>query len=266
MTETQNHPLKNRTVLVLSSQTEFAELVENAGAHVLRCPQLEIQPPEDFNSMDEAIENLFGYDWLIFVNNDSVRFFLTRLRQLGHETSELDSIRVCAIGEPTAATLEESQVHVDLVCGEFSAVTIIDRLANYLGGHDKLAGLNFVIPQAADGRDYLKPNIEDAGARADIVAAYRTTAASDSSLLRLRTIVESGGVDCFAFIDPSEGHGLARLLDTNDLSRLFKNVALATLDDQTAATALTFGLTSVIKPKSPVIQSLIDEISSYFST
>ena len=232
---------------------------------MLRSPKLEILPPDNFTSLDEALENLYGYDWLIFINIDSVSFFLTRLRHCGHETSELDSIKVCALGDASAAMLEESHVHVDLVCGELSAVTIVVSLANFLGGRDKLTGLNFMIPQAAVGRDYVKPAIEGAGARADVVAAYRTTAANDSSLLRLRTIVESGGVDCVAFTDSAEVHAFARLLDTNDLSRLLKNVAVAALDVQTAATVSTFALTTAIKPKSPVIQSLVDDISAHFS-
>jgi uroporphyrinogen III methyltransferase/synthase len=265
MSEINNHPLKNRTVLVLSSQTELARLVENAGASLLRAPELEIQPPETFTNLDEAIENLYGYDWLIFINVDSVGFFLTRLQHLGHEPGELDTIRVWAISESTAATLEESRVHVDLVCGESKASRVIDSLADYLGGRDKLTGLNVMIPQAAVGRDYLKPPLEDAGARADVIASYRTSAASDSRLLRLRTILTSGGVDCVAFISPSEVHDCARLFDTNDLFPLLKNVAVATLDEETAATASTFGLTSAIKPNGPVIQTLADAISSYFS-
>jgi uroporphyrinogen III methyltransferase/synthase len=265
MSELKNHPLKNRAVLVLPSQIELAQLVENAGAYVLRSPKPELQPPEDFTTLDEAIENLYGYDWLIFIKVDSVGFFLTRLRNLGHETSELDSIKVCAIGESTAATLEDSHVHVDLVSGQFSAATIISNLKNYLGGRDKLTGLNFMIPQAAVGRDYLKGDIEDAGARVDVVATYRTTAAGDSSLLRLRTILTNGGVDCVAFTRPSDVYDFVRLFDTNELSRLFKNVAVATVDDQTAATASNFGLTTTIKPNGPVIQSLVDAISSYFS-
>lgn len=265
MSELKNNPLKDRTVLVLSFQTELAELFDHAGAHVLRCPTLEIQPPETSTSIDEAIESLYGYDWLIFINVDSVSCFLTRLLQLGHETSALDSIKVCAIRDSTAAKLEDSYVHVDLVCGEFNASTVIDRLANYLGGRGKLTGLNFMIPQAAVGRDYLKGHLEDVGARADVVNGYRTTAANDSSLLRLRTILTSGGVDCVAFIRPSDVDDLARLFDANDLFPLFKNVTVATLDDDTAETALEFGLTTAIKPNHPVIQALVDAISSYFS-
>jgi uroporphyrinogen-III synthase len=41
-------------------------------------PQLAIQAPPTYSGLDEAIENLFGYDWLLFINENAARFFLER--------------------------------------------------------------------------------------------------------------------------------------------------------------------------------------------
>jgi uroporphyrinogen III methyltransferase / synthase len=263
MSELKTHPLKNRIVLVHSSQTELARLLEDAGAQVLVWPKLTIQPPETFDDLDEAIQSLYGYDWLILVNSASANSFLARFKRLGHETSELDATRVCAIGDSTAGVLEQSQVHVDLVCGQLSATAVIESLANYLGGRDKLAGLTFLLPQAAVGRPYLKPQLEDAGARADVVTAYRTTTEHDSSLRRLRTILAGGGVDCVAFTSPTEVNDFAQLFDTNDFSAL-AGIAVATTDHETSATAATFSLLTTIEPNGHGIHSLVDAISSHF--
>jgi uroporphyrinogen-III synthase len=56
----------------------------------------------------------------------------------------------------------------------------IAAVTSYAGGSDALRGVNFLLPQAAIGRDYLKDDLTDAGARADVVAAYRTVAGGDS--------------------------------------------------------------------------------------
>ena len=250
-------------VLVHSSQAELARRIEDGGAKVLAWPKLTIQPPETFTDLDEAIESLYGYDWLILVNSVSANSFLARFKHLGHETNELDATRVCAIGESTAGILEQSQVHVDLVCGQLSAAAVIESLANYLGGRDKLAGLTFLLPQAAVGRPYLKPSLEDAGGRADVVIAYRTTTGGDSSLLRLRTILAGGGVDCVAFTCPDEVNDFAQLFDTNDFSPL-AGIAVATTDDETAASAAAFSLITTIGPNGPGIHALVDAISSHF--
>jgi uroporphyrinogen III methyltransferase/synthase len=253
-------------VLLLTAHLELTKHLEDAGARVVPCPKLDIQPPESFTALDEAIENLYGYDWLIFGNVDSVRFFLQRLEQQEHEISELDSLKVCAIGELTRTVLEEARVHVDVESAQLDSATVVEALATYLGGADSLRGLNFLIPQSTIGRDYLKDHLEEAGARADVIAAYRTAAASDSRLVRLRTLLLSGGIDCVVFADASEVHSFARLFDTNDLGALLSNVALAALDEETAETAARFKLATALRPAGRSGQSLAEAIAGYYSS
>ena len=52
-------------------------------------PEIEIGEPESYVTLDEAIENLFGYDWLLFLNANAVEFFLRRFHQLGREVSDI---------------------------------------------------------------------------------------------------------------------------------------------------------------------------------
>src|SRR5882762_3683854 len=75
-----NHqPLTGRTILIASSAPqELRAELEVVGARLISWPKLDISPPETYASLDEAIENLFGYDWLIFRNVNAVTFFLGR--------------------------------------------------------------------------------------------------------------------------------------------------------------------------------------------
>ena len=68
----------------------------------MACPTIEISPLDSYELLDEAIEHLYGYDWLIFTSVNGVNHFFARLHAGGHETSELDELKVCAIGEATA--------------------------------------------------------------------------------------------------------------------------------------------------------------------
>jgi uroporphyrinogen-III synthase len=256
----ENLPPGNRNVLVMSA--ELSQALERAGARVLTCPKLEIQSPDTFTGLDEAIENLYGYDWLIFVSADSVRLFLKRLEAQSVNVGDLDSLRVCAIGESTLAALEESQVHIDLVPAEFAAAGIVAALATYLNGTDGLNGVNLLIPQATIGHDYLKPALENAGARADVVATYRTTA-DNSNLLRLRTLMSSGSLDCVAFAEASEVHDFARLFDTNDLADLLNQLAVACIGELTTKAAAEHGLRARVQAVDH--SALVKEIGSYFA-
>ena len=105
-----NQSLSGRTVLVSpgKAQGELATELKQHGARVLTWPGLDIGGPEAYDALDEAIENLFGYDWLIFRNTNAVDFFLRRFHNRGHEISELDALRVCAVGEEAVTKLEEA--------------------------------------------------------------------------------------------------------------------------------------------------------------
>src|SRR5918912_4497047 len=103
-----NEPLAGRTVVITRARAqaqEFAALLEGYGARVVACPTIEIVEPESYAPLDQAIENLYGYDWLIFTSTNGVDFFLRRLAELGRDRAELDELRVCAIRAATAERL-----------------------------------------------------------------------------------------------------------------------------------------------------------------
>ena len=52
---------------------------------------------------DEAIDNLFCYDWLVLKNEAAAGAFLSRF-QHRHEPDELDDLKTIAIGESTGGT------------------------------------------------------------------------------------------------------------------------------------------------------------------
>jgi uroporphyrinogen III methyltransferase / synthase len=262
-----NQSLVNRTILVPASEDyEFVSALTRHGARVFAWPQIEIVEPDNYRALDEAIQNLFGYDWLIFANSNAAEFFLRRLQRTGHEISELDALRVCAFNDATRQQLEESHVHVDLVPETFATDGVMAALETYNGGPDSLRGLNFLLPRAAISRDYLRQAIEDAGARVDVVPAYRTAGSHNSELVQLNVLLDGGGIDCVVFTSPSTVNELSQLLDTNDLSRLLKEVAVACVDENTAQAAEEFGLRGHIVPIEPGVAALVSALTAHLGS
>jgi uroporphyrinogen III methyltransferase / synthase len=76
-------PLAGRTIVVTraSSQAgDFSNTLEAYGATVISCPTIEIAEPESYERLDEAIDHLYGYDWIIFTSANGVEYFLRRLQ------------------------------------------------------------------------------------------------------------------------------------------------------------------------------------------
>jgi uroporphyrinogen III methyltransferase/synthase len=258
-----NRLLNGRTVLIASSapQSLTAELA-GVGARVLRWPSLDIRALETYTALDEAIENLFGYDWLIFRNVNAVALFLDRFQELRHEISELDSVRVCALGQEVLQRLEESHVHVDVIPDRLSTQSILEALEIYVGGREALRGLNFLVPSAPASHTYLQKALEDAGARADLVTAYRTCSTNDS--YRINALIRGGAFDCVTFTSAAEVLELAQLFDVSELGELLKEVAVVCTGQETAQCAAGFGLATNITVNTVEGPALADAIASCF--
>ena len=247
-----------------SQADELSTLLESYGANVLTCPTIEIREPENYNRLDEVLDHLYGYDWLIFTSTNGVEFFLRRLLNRGLRIEDLDEIRVCAIGQKTADKLHDAHVHVDVVPTESTGEGVFAALSEFVGGNEHLRGLNILLPRAAVGRDYLPKALEDAGARVDVVTAYQTVLPENFDRGRLSAMLAGSG-DCIAFTSPSTIKNLAKLFDTHDLGNTLPGVVIACIGPITAAAALEYGLKTDIQPTQQTVNHLAHAIADYYS-
>jgi uroporphyrinogen III methyltransferase / synthase len=266
-TSTANQPLAGRTVVITRAQEQasaFVAELERYGATVVPCPTIEIRALESYELLDEAIAHLYGYDWLIFTSSNGVEYFFQRLQVGARAAGDLDQLRVCAIGDATAERLRELQIHVDVIPEEFKAEGVFTALETFVGGKEALRNLNVLIPRASVARDYLPKALEQAGARVDVVPAYRTSLPGDLDRGRVAAML-SGSADCIAFTSSSTVRNLAQLFDTQDLSAMLSGVSIACIGDITATTAAEFGLSVDIQPQQFTIPALARAIADYFS-
>lgn len=266
-TQASSHPLAGKTIVITRARAqaeEFVSELKRYGADVVVCPTIQIKPLTDYTRLDEAIEHLYGYDWLIFTSVNGVDHFLERLGQQQRDAHELDEIKVCAIGDATAERLHNLHVHVDVVPSEFKAEGVYAALASFVGGEGALSGLNILIPRASVARDYLPKALEKAGARVDVVPAYSTSLPDDLDKGHVAAML-SGNADCIAFTSSSTVRNLGTLFDTQDLSGPLRNVVVACIGDVTATTADEYGLTVEIQPSEFTIPALAKAIAEYFA-
>ena len=264
---TNTQPLAGRTVVITRAQNqadEFVAELERYGAEVVLCPTIEIRELESYERLDEAIEHLYGYDWIIFTSVNGVEYFFQRLKTANRDVSDLDELKTCAIGEATADRLRDLHVHVDVIPEEFKAEGVFSALERFVGGTKELENVNILIPRASVARDYLPQALEKAGARVDVVPAYRTELPADLDRGRVAAML-SGSADCIAFTSSSTVRNLARLFDTLDLSVVLAGIVIACIGDITATTAANYGLRVNIQPQQFTIPELARAIADYFS-
>ncbi|MEE9221789.1 MAG: uroporphyrinogen-III synthase, partial [candidate division NC10 bacterium] len=70
-------PLIGRRIVVTRAreqQGEFTELLEGYGAEVIECPTIALLPPKDWGTLDQALDRIGSYNWVIFTSANGVRF------------------------------------------------------------------------------------------------------------------------------------------------------------------------------------------------
>ena len=242
-----------------ASDRELATALEKSGVRVWTWPLLAIGAPADDSSLREAIENVFGYDWLILKNARAADYFI-RSFLAEHPPEELDELRVLAIGSETCDKTSELHIHVDIAVERFATNKVYGEIQSYVGDVE-IARLNVLVPNASSSRECFEELLEADGARVDSVTAYRTCSHSDE-LAKLKALINGGGIDCLAFTGASALNELACLFDTDDLPRLLTGVAVICRDQTTAEAASEFGLAQTLTPSETSLDRLADLIKN----
>lgn len=191
--------LRGRRVAITRTEDDargLAEALRARGAEVWIRPAIRRAPPSDPGPLRAAVEGLLagGYDGVLCTSPAAV----AALRRLVGETPFPASL-FGAVGPATEAALVEWKKGPIVVGprhdGRSLAEALVDRM--------EMRGLTFLQPRAEEGREELAQGLGAAGARVDVVAAYRTLPATDEALVSLRESLEEGELDAVIFASPS---------------------------------------------------------------
>ncbi|MEK7847376.1 MAG: uroporphyrinogen-III synthase, partial [Chloroflexota bacterium] len=249
-----NRPLFGKRVLVTRSRhqaSRLSQLLAREGAEPVELPTIEIRPVAS-GALDRAFSRLGDFGWAIFTSANGVEAFFSRLSERGQDTRALGGVRVCAIGEATAAALTARGLRADLVPAEFSASGILKALE----GVD-IAGLRFLLPRAEAVPPELARGLRERGAEVKEVAVYRTRPAAPTQ--KARELIQSA--DIITFTSSSTVQGLARLAGGDVV--LINRATVACIGPVTAATAAEMGIRTDVVAPTHTIPGLVAALVEY---
>jgi len=232
-------PLKGRRIAVTRAEQQLGaarRLFEQAGAQVFDLPALVIGPPDHWGPLDDALDELEDFHWLIVSSANGVEAVQARLKRRGRSLARRPaSLKIAAVGRKTAAELEALGAPADFVPPAFVADSLIEHFP--VSGW----GLRLLLPRVqSGGRTLLAEAFAEAGARVVEVAAYESRCPTSLPAVTLAAL-DAGGLDAITFSSGKTVQHTAQLLEAHfgaSWLEQLNGVALVSIGPQTSRSCL----------------------------
>jgi uroporphyrinogen III methyltransferase/synthase len=257
----ENRPLWGKTILVTRAREQASDLVNRLtalGANCIESPTIQVVPPDDLRPLDQALDQLARYDWVVFTSVNGVGFFFKRLFERGQDVRALSHLRTATIGPATAARLREYGLTSDIIPASYRAEAVVEAFEQ-----EQVDGRRVLLPRAAEARPVLPQELTRMGAEVDEITVYHTqpVVAHTETLLQL---LESRQIDLITFTSSSTVTNFIGLLPAERRDQLLQGVAVACIGPITADTAKKFQLPVDIMAQEYTIPGLCDAILGHY--
>ncbi len=247
-------PLFGKRVLVTRSRAQaslLSEKLAELGAEPVELPTIEVAPPYDWSSLDNAIRDIHSFNWIIFTSANAVRMFFGRMKEKGWDSRSLAGAKICAIGPATAGELDSFGLKPDFVPGEFTSEGIVGSV-----GSMGMSGARVLLPRADIAPEGLVKGLRKLGATVEQVVAYRTLVPEDS---KAKEVLARGDIDAATFTSSSTVKNLVELLDGH-APEMLNGVVIASIGPVTSETARSLGLRVDVEAKEHTIPGLVQAL------
>lgn len=264
--------LANRLVLVTRAATQatsFSQTLVTLGARVQEMPTLEIGPPSSWQALDEAIEVLPRFQWLVLSSVNGVDAFFQRLAHLQHTNppageqaqAHLPHLNIAVVGQKTADRLNHYGLAPTFMPTQFVADALVTEFP------EPLEGCTLLFPRVeSGGRDVLVQAFRAQAAEITEVPAYESHCPDRIEPAALEAI-ESGEVSVITFASSKTVVHFVQLLEQafgSTWQDRIRTAAIASIGPQTSKTCLELLGRVEIEAKVYTLEGLTEALLYYF--
>jgi uroporphyrinogen-III synthase len=232
-------PLRGRRVAITRAEHQLGAartLFTAAGAELLDLPALVLSAPDSWGPLDDALEELADFHWLVFSSSNGVEAVEQRLRRRGSSLARRPpGVRLAAVGRKTAQLLDDLGAPADFVPPAFVADSLVEHFP--VSGW----GLRLLLPRVqSGGRTLLAEAFAAAGSRVVEVPAYETRCPEALPSATLAAL-EQGDLDAITFSSGKTVSHTARLLQAafgDDWRQRLEGLAIVSIGPQTSERCL----------------------------
>jgi len=262
-----SRPLFGKRILVTRPRDQSADLVERLeamGAEAIEAPMIRIEPPDNYDALDDACGRADTFDWIVFSSTNAVDAFISRLLESPFDLRALGNAKLCGVGSATADRLAGHGLKIDVMPSEYRAEALIHALTQT----GDLAGRKILLPHADVGREIIADELRKQGAQVTEVVAYRTVATDPEREGQpdvYRLLLE-GRIDIVTFTSPSAVLNMVSVLGAEPAVDLLRKTVVAAIGPVTAEAATRCGIETSVVPDKYTVPALVSAIVRYVET
>jgi uroporphyrinogen-III synthase len=279
--------LKGKQVVITRAESqakEMGELVIARNGKPYFFPVIEPQLTKRVHLVDQAIDNIEQYDWIIFTSVNAVRFFIERVLLLTEthvESGVIDSgtnpdpssspahsstnvgievinqKNIAAIGPKTASALYNYGVQVTAMPTTYEQEALVEACKDRLH-----SGMKVLYPRAQMARRHLRDQLEKLGICVDEVELYETVPVKAGKEELLHRMANKT-IDVITFTSSSTVRYFVQLFEGTKWREHLDSIIIACIGPVTAKAARDLGLLVDVEAHEYTAENLLDEIDCY---
>ena len=256
----ERRPLFGQRIVVTRSREQGGRLsgrLRELGAEVIEVPTIKFEPPEEKQSLVDALLELNSYDWLVFTSPNGVTKFFEYFFKRFHDLRDLGGARIAAVGPATANKLKELHLQVDLMPDEALASEIAKEFRKF----ESIENLKICLLRAEVANPELPRALEELGAIVDDVAVYRTVPEMEDVTGAAANLLEHGA-DWVAFTSGSTVENFHARFELPALLRKFPQLKTATIGPETSKALTALGGKPTLEAKHHTLDGLVEALVS----
>lgn len=251
----ENKPLFGKRVIVTRSRTQSSSLVEkisDLGGNPIELPTIKIDKIEDNIQLENEINNIKDYTYLILTSKNGVDIFFDKLDEMGLDSRALANLKVCAIGSATAKEIKNRGIKADIVPDKFVAEYLFEELKPILKSTDKV-----LMPRAKNARDYLVDKIGDI---CEIKEVYTYETVVDPTRKdEVLELLNQDNADYITFASSSTVKNFVEIIGEENIDKL-NNIKVISIGPITTQTIKELGLNLYKEAEVSTIDGMISTI------
>lgn len=223
-------PLLGKKILVTRAKEQaksFVKKIEKLGGTPIVVPLLAFRPPKNRERLQEALQKLATFDWLIFTSINGVRFFFQQIDE--EHRKQLKNFKMAVVGTKTEQELNKYGFQAQFVPDQFVAESFADALLKWVNEGEKV-----LFPRGNLARSVIPTNLRNHGIEVFEFDVYETVAAKES-YEEIRHLIKTKNIDYITFTSSSTVEYFADAIQgLEDEAQSVQLVGIGPITEQTA--------------------------------